>query len=552
MAQETASKKIETPRDLVLAALTHARDIAAREVRISEGEVAVVDYTGNLHTAVPVDASPSIPLADVRDALHSRKGGYYHLDPNWDVETTLKELGNWSLSADSQTGLTLRPRKAPAPCLEAVADFAEEDLARLRSLYRQGGFDVLVMCEGDPRTRELATAMMAERRQIGLPTSLSLLALEKRYNWRDQKTRDYQGWIAPVATAEGADWSIRHIDYKDAYGHMQATFDGPEARVIVMARKQYGLSAERMITDLDRRERPLVGIHVHLQDSKPVGRIAFSPRLLPRTSLVSGFEDAPWDAYRDRKEARLKSRPPAPKTWHQTTEAVAKAFVERKAPRGYVSSRSLYFHGPVAYSISDRNPIAAIVDNPKGGKPFLFEGRKPGIGGTQAGTVSSAQGDISQAAGKDFHILHVGDLTRFVRLGDLALNDIASSFRSRKNEAEFPATCRINRDGLTTWIEERVAQLQEKLDGMAKTKFATYERSQVYRAQAGLANFRDVVADAFGMSLPPAGDAKAFRQMAEEEQAAAHQRQEELKERRRAFDAQTFPAADEAPSFGMR
>lgn len=553
MTQETTSRKIETPKDLVLAALTHARNIAAREVRIAEGVVSVLDYQGNLLPAVPVEAPASIRYEDVRDALHSRKGGYYHLDPNWDVETTLKDLGNWSVVSDSQTGLTLRPRKAPSPCLEGVAEVDAESVARLRSLYAQGGFNVIVMCEGEPRTRELATALMAERRQIGLPTNLTLLASENRHGWRNQpKSRDYQGFFQPVATAEGAPWSIRQVEYKDAHGHINMAFDGDETRVFVMSLKRYGLTAERMAADMEKRKSPSACIHVSLKDSKPVMRVAFTSSLLPRTSTETGFKDAPWDIYNERKEARLKSRPPAPKTWHQTTEAVARAFVRREAPRGYVSSRSIYFHGPVAYSISDRNPIAAIVDNPKGGKPFLFMGRQPGIYGGQAGTVSSAQGDISQAAGDDFHILDVGDLTRFVRLRDLGLNDLAASFRGSKNETEFPSTCRINRDGLSYWIEERAEHLRGEIERMSKTKFATFNRSQVYRAMAGLADFRDIVAESFGMWLPSVGDAKSFRQMAQEEKAAARKRQEGFKEKRDAFDAETFPKGEEASAFGMR
>jgi len=512
--------------DFLRASLTFARNRAAREVSFTDEGVSFVDFFGKRYSMEVVDAAAVVNPGEIKGILDGNK---FRVHDYWKARENERHIAGYGrfYFNEADDGLILKPKKPFPPCIEAVvADYDEEELAKFRSLYREGGIDVLVCCEGEPRTRQLVLAMAAERYIAGLPTEASVHPeRDYRYSTVEQQEGPSVYWNDHWETGEL--WNIRQADQNGTANLFVHPNSCPETIVLVDSGRNY--DARRALrADLGMRKRPTVVVGIWLEDSRPKMKISFSPSLESKLSTKSTVWDAPWERFVKARKEREAKRPKAPVTWHPTTAAVARAFVAREAPRGYVSGKSIYFHGPVAYSVYDGNPIAAFVDFPDG-KTAVFFGRDSGIGGSLAGTVSSAQCDIKEAIrGSGFLEFHVGRLTEFLTLKDLDLENAPFKFRRDKNESDYPSSCRIDKRKLGRWIKDRHASCQERLERALETKFATFAKAQAWHSFQVLAEMRDDLSACLGYSLPDVGDASWYRVKAEEAGNDARARQEEL------------------------
>lgn len=549
-----------TAMEILRAALMRASEYATRGVSLTDEGVGFLDAFGVRREALAGGRPVKVDVAAMRAAIASNELRAW----NWrapEGERTVKGLGSWMVAMENESVVALKPKKPKAPCLEAVFASEGDGVARLRSLYRNGGFDVVVNCEGEARAREFALALAAERNMLGLATSVNIAPEEAGYSDRDQDQRLLQFGPAvfdpPLASA-GEAWAIEEVGSKAKARAESVSWNAGDSgvRVFVNSPSRFNRYASRLHGEqvqkaLDERERPIVLIDVFLEKSVPVGRVAMSSSLKAASTAEETFDESPWKLFADRKEARKASRPSAPKTWHPTTEAVAEAFVAREAPRGYVSGKSVYFHGPVAFSVYDGNPIAALVDLP-GKRTAIFYGRDKGIGGTMAGTVTSAQGDVQAAVrGKGFLEFHVDSLTDFLSWGDCELDRVVFRFRRDKNEADYPSGCKVDKRKLKAFFVRKLEEGEEALDEALKTGFATYKKSGAYLGLAKLAEDRDEMAALFGVALPGIGDAAEFRTLADEARKAADARQVELRQRRSAEASNPEPDESDghAPGF---
>jgi len=543
-----------TAIEILRAAVTRASEYATRGVSLTADGVTFLDAFGERREAVAGGKPVKIDVAAVREALSSNDLRVWN---NWrapENEREFKGQGNWIVVSEDENGVTLKPKKAKAPCLEAVFSPSDKGIARLRSLYLRGGVDVVVLCEGESRVRDVALAFAAERNMLGLPTSLTLAPDSGVHSWDrslDQSLLQFGPKVFdPAPAAAGEKWEI--VQFDDSAGNRtKATeillsdeddFEG--SRVFVSLSGRYrNWSGAAVQKRLDERTRPAILVDVSLEKSSPVARVMMSSSLVAASTAEETFPDAPWKRFADRKEARRASRPPVPKTWHSTTEAVAEAFIAREAPRGYVSGKSIYFHGPVAFSAYDGNPVAALVDLP-GNRTAIFYGREHGLGGTLAGTVTSAQGDVQAAArGKGFLEFHVDGLDEFLSWGGMDLKDVARRCRREKNEESFPSGCKVDKRKLKAFFSRKLEECQAEIEDSHKTGFATYRKAGAYMGMARLGGLRGQLAELFGVSLPEVGDVEGYRANAEEAREAADARHAEL--RRRAAESREVSEPEE-------
>jgi hypothetical protein len=455
----------------------------------------------------------------------------------WDT-SAFGAFNEWSLvtakSGDDQ--LVITPRKRLPMSLDQVFKVDPDSLARLRSLYRKGGFSIGVICRGETRADAVIAALTAERNQVNLPSNTKFL---------DKRGANYRTFgaiatsnIDSVPYIEGANWIISGCDRREVIrklipGPDDITIE-PSARVFVGAYPGHGgyLPQRKPVQDHlnDPEHPPALVITVDVTSDGPVAEFTFSKSLRAMTSPDHGFKHAPWDVIGEQK-AKRDAKPKAPKTWFSTTEDVAKSFVARQAPRGYVSSKTLFFHGPIAYSIVDRNPIAAILDTPSG-KPLLLVGRTVGFGGTKAGTVSGAIGDVVTAAGNDFRILHIGSPAELLRYAGKRLEDLPARFRRDKDEDVFPESASLHKTALAKWLRSEYQGRMGYLEKALETTFATGVKANAYSSLAHICALRDAIADTYGINLPVLGNAKSFHAKASTESKASQERLRELRERK--------------------
>lgn len=523
----------ETPRNHVYlhAALDRLQATAGRELRFGREGIRLADYLGDQRS---LDIEGYKVAVDPKAFLETVVP--YRVSPEGEVQFEGVH-GEFSYALDGDD-LVLKPKRARAICVERVIEPDADDLARLRSLYRRGGMDLFIFCEGDTRARELAIAISAERLAVGLPTTLSLDA-PGRYAFGNSPRRpaDLVDPFDPVSVESvGAQpWDVRQSSKADAIDAFLNPADAPSATVHVVADRIYVLERtfNAMRNDKDERQRPFALMCVTLENSKPVVKITFSASLQQDLSTEPSFVEAPWDVIRERLAKFRASRTVVERTWHQTTDQVARAFIARKAPRGYVSNKSIFFHGPIAFCRYDTAPIAAIVDMPDGA-PALFIGRTGNAGGTFAGNISTSQGDIQEAVrDKKWELFHVDDLTDFIKIGDREINTVAGEMRYRKNEASFPTTCAIDPVRLGIWLEKSHATCLAEIERAGRTSFPTYTKAQASAALGHLIEKRDRLADAFGFDdLPDFGPADEHFAAAAEHRKAADERQKILDARR--------------------
>lgn len=516
-------------KSYVRAALTTTRLVAGREIVFREDGITVSDPFNGKHHFAAIEQPPSREILE-RGIFQSTFNSYF--GPHRASEMKISGHGTWNIS-DKDGTFKLKPAKNRNAALESVTTANPDDLAMLRSLYDVADVDIVVACEGEARTREIALTFAAELHLSGHSTELHLEP-EDKYVWNSGRNEDAQDQDGPVMFSVpekvGQKWVVQMASkenppFPPTPGVSRITIWEDEHKA-----GQYGRVTDGAFAP---SRRPAVLVGVTLKDSKAVATIVLSKAAKSVASIGKKSDNAPWTLYNERKAARLKARPPVAKTWHQTTDQVARAFIAREAPRGYVSGKSLYFHGPVAFSVFDRNPVAALVDLPNG-KTIMFTGRHSDMGGTLAGTVTSALGDIDTAA-KDsgFFQLHVGELTDFLTFGDLQLDDMASRLRQKKNEADYPNTCAVDAAKLERYIVSRWKAADNELAHLTKrTSVATYTKAGCWAALERIAILRDAMVTHLGIALPDMGDAKEFGEKAKVESAAAANRQKELEVQR--------------------
>jgi len=537
---------------LFFGALQRLLEFGWSYLTITPDGIDVTDRFQAVHPVLQARKQVSADLKKIREIISqnldwSNNSAYlskdtpFKLDPKiWDAKA-FGTFNSWVLDNDqsSEDTIVIKPRKRLPVALEQVFFTESENLQRLRSLYREGDFAIGIMCRGDTRADAVIAAILAERTQVGLPTNTAFR--DDRMQPRNFLSQIIQvSRIDSVPYDEGATWMISVCDRPDLISSLaeanapkNKTLE-PTANVFVAAypSKTGRLPHRAAITQFinDGAKAPMLVITVDVTSDGPKAEFVFSDSLLPRTSTQHEFKNAPWAIIGERKAER-DAKPKPPKTWFSTTEDVAKSFVSRKAPRGYVSSRTIYFHGPVAYSIYDRNPIACILDT-KARKPFLLMGRDPGISGTMAGTVSGACGDILAAAEKDFTILNVGDLKPILRLAGKRLEDLPRQFRKDKNEDDYPESASLHKTAFAKWLKAERTDRNTRLEKALQTRFPTIQKANCYQSLARLAALRDIVASTYDISLPDIGNANAYKEKAAAEFKAAEERLQELRDRK--------------------
>lgn len=515
-----------TANQYIRAALTIARTVSGREIVFQEDGITVIDPLGGKHTY-----ASSVPMPPKNEFISILEHEFRSFNSKRS-EIEISGHGKWVVN-DKSGSIALKTAKPRFAALEAVIKAAPDQLAMMRSLYGQTGVDIVVACEGETRAKDIALAFATELTLSGRNAKLRL-NLEHHYK-RDRTLEtaiDQEGpEIFSGTNEDGPTWIVEQPEGKVDMSKLD-TPGADVSRVVVWVDEQMASRFSHATEGaFAPSRRPGIIVGVRLMDSEAVGKLVFSRKANSLATAEELVENAPWTTHNARKAARSEARPQAPKTWHQTTEAVARAFIERKAPRGYVSGKSLYFHGPVAYSLYDKNPVAAFVDLPDG-RTILFTGRQTGQGGTLAGTVSSAKGDIDQTVNSTNLLrFRIDEVTDFLSLGGLKLDEMAWGFRRHKNEKDYPSSCTVDIAKLESYIVKRRRMAEES--HVKKTKVATYAYSGYLGDLAALAEFRDAMCDLLKIELPHMGDAADLRQKQKEERLAAQQRQANLEKRRR-------------------
>lgn len=494
-----------SPDAVVLAAIARTRGLAGREVRFSSGGVTVTDSFGKeiplLRDGRQLPCEPDDILAAVsRVQLYGVTSSLYEGRP-----VKFSDHGSW-LFSKADGVLSLKPAKRFAPCLEALFDAPEDDMAKLRRLHIQGGCDIHIVVTGAPRTRQVALALLAERRQAGLPAYAELMC-DRDDHWRKQGSPDvslqHPDDVFDAHEAVAPAWTIQQLEMHDYSAGLPADPSGP-SRVLISENRNPGLRSsysEKFRAWIDANPRPTVVLSVDLVDSNPVARMLFSKSAEAHSAFDPGFVAPPWETYTKRRRALVQNRTSAPKTWHQKTEFVAKAFVSQEAPRGLISGKSLYFHGPIAFSQYDRNAIAAFVETVDGRRVLLM-GHHGDIGGGTLAVTSMAMGDISANLPDDIEVHRIDDLAEFLSWGENAVLKAVVLAKYEKSEASLPKVCTIDEKRLSAWfLKEYQRALQTEVESRPRS-FPTYKHARAAGAIADLAEKRDRFAALFGLALP--------------------------------------------------
>lgn len=503
----------------IRSALTAARTLAGKEVRISSGGVTVVDSLGGHH---PLESQVPPPSSDaIADGL---KTPYIYYRERLPEEVDIPGHGAWACS-EKDGMIVLKSKRQRGACLEAFATVDAESMASLRRLYKAPGVDIVVAVEGDARARDVALALASELNLSGHRSAL-LLPPDNRGYGNGGQTREMQEGPDIFGTSADAPWSVELLPPKASLDKA-AKPSYNQSRVVVFNddRSAWRYSQAKP-EQLGSQTRPTALVAISIEKSTPVARIVLSEAAAALSKALHQTTDGPWIAYNARK-AKAAAIPRAPKTWHPTTGAVAEAFLARKAPRGMVSNGSLFFHGPIAFSIYYNNPVAAIVDAPGG--PVIFMGRSSDRGGTKAGTISMAQGDVEKAAAAaGVPLVSVGKLTDFLTLDGLPLDGVARDFEHKKDEASYSNSCLLDQQKLAAYLLARKQACELELERVERHAAPTYTKSSAWHGLKAVAELRDMLAARFDLPLPDVGDTLHF----EEKRAEAYQAAVEWKKSR--------------------
>ncbi len=531
---------------LLPALLAHARRRGGREVLATADGVVVLDG-GRRRLPVTQGGDPFPARADTLHAalvsLAMARRGFafdrFNAAPAWDFG----DLGEWTFERGDGT-LSLKPSKPGPSCVDALFASAPGDMALVRALYGRPGVDVIVICEGEARSRDLAKAIVSELSETGVPATLR----------QEKPSSDghYRTYPDPHAGLEPFDqpgtqgvtpWSVSYVD---EFGWRAALSipgkpDG-EGRVIVASMGRTGhASVARVIEAVGSRTVAIVRVAISPEDSRPrmdVGMTAGAAALA--RSPMPAPENATWTRLAAKRDARAATA--KPRTWHGTTDQVARAFVERVAPVGKVSGDALWFEGPVAWSDWARNPIAAFVRD-VGGNDVIVMGRARS-GGSRAGLVTMAQDDIRRAAHDRFEILDV----------DADLHPLLRWDRDdRPVKGPQSARAKLDAEATGAWLAAAMAKLAAvRRDKATGAKHPTLGHGRAIEDMCRLAELRDTLSVRLGLELPFIGDPRLLRAEANAVLGAAQARRDAQAAAR---DARIAPGREseegDPPSPGM-
>lgn len=527
----------------------HCNEAAGREIKISSDGVEIRHpYYGS--STVSINGQPiKITAEEFKEAFqyYSRNGG---VKPSNYRELSAPGIGNFAYEINDDV-VVLKPKRNPAHCIDAVVPDLGDGIARLRSLYDQSGVSVFVPCEGEVRAGNVMQALIAERRALKLPTQTRYLPVHDRYY--SDRVYSMDALVDVARRTDMPQWNVIQVTEADALKFASKQPKTGESNVYVFSMSGRSVDSWiRGLAALEDRGHPIVVFGVKMDHSKSVGKLGFTSHLTPRISTEDKFENAPWKIYGKLSAARAATKKPV--TWHSTTQGVADAFVTREAPRGMTGAKRwrkppIYFHGPIAYSLGDWNPIAAFVDLPDG-RTALFTGRDGELGGTKAGTVSGALGDIRAASShKKFETFHLEELHEILTWGDEGLERAAS--KCSKNEALWPKSAQINVEKLGEWIEAKTAILQEEIVEALKTAVPTYRKSNAYFAVAKHAELRNRLVETFDIDLPPVADVEEYLDLAKYHRDTAVERQKGLEQKKRIAAAEKRRETENGATFEM-
>lgn len=527
----------------------HCNEVAGREIKISSDGVEIRHpYYGS--SPVSIDGQPiKITAEEFEEAFryYSRNGG---VKPSNYRELSAPGIGNFGYEINDDV-VVLKPKRNPAHCIDAVVPDLGDGIARLRSLYNQPGVSVFVPCEGEVRAGNVMQALIAERRALKLPTQTRYLPVHDRYY--SDRVYSMDALVDVARRTDMPQWNVIQVTEADALKFLSKQPKTGESNVYVFSTNERQVNRWiHGLADLEAVGHPVAVFAVKMNHSKSVGKIGFTSHLTSRISTEDKFENAPWKIYGKLSAARAATKKPV--TWHSTTQGVADAFVAREAPRGMTGSKRwrkppIYFHGPIAYSLADWNPIAALVDMPDG-RTALITGRSEEFGGTKAGTVTSALGDIRVASShKKFERFHLEELHEILTWGDEGLERAAS--KSSKMEDTWPKSAQFNVEKLGEWIEAKTTILQEELAEATKSAMPTYRKANAYSAVAQHADLRNRLVEGFGFDLPPVADVEEYRDLAKYHRDTAVERQKGLEQKKRIAAAEKRRETENGATFEM-
>lgn len=488
------------PSLFIRSALTSARMLSPRQVKLSDEGIVVIDTLGGEHRLSPASMPSRDQIVEGLKIPHR----YYRDDIPEKIE--LSGHGIWECS-EKNGEIVLKAKRQRGPCLEAFASFDADKMRMVRRLYAASGIDLIVAVEGMPRTRDVALALASELNLSGHRPTLDLAPEASGWSTPVESHADQEG-PALLESAETSDWTVQLLPWKSHLGQAKPAADDV-SRVVVFNDDRAGYSYSRATPEtLKAQKRPTVLISISLEKSAAKAHIAFSEAATKLAEALPDHPEGPWTKFNARK-AKSATVPRPPKTWHSSTEAVAEAFMARKAPRGMVSGGSLFFHGPIAFSIYYTNPVAAIFDGPKG--PVVFTGRSAAVGGTKAGTISMAQGDVEKAAkAAGIATFAVGRLTDFLTLDDRALDGVARSFERNKDEASYSKSCSVDLTKLTEYLVARRAEIDVELERCERWSSPTFMKANAWYGLREIARLRDLLVETLEVDLPDMGDAAQF------------------------------------------
>jgi len=515
-----------SPLDPFRSLLLIARRLCATSVRISSaGEATIVLPNGS-------EATPKIGGAPITLDINAITSSdlYYHGRLSRAGDSLIHLDGvEWRIK--DKNGISLTPKKPFPSTLSMIAEFDPESLARFRSLYDRD--DVIIRCDiaGETRAKDLAATIMAERAMIGLP-SRSNVVYE---TWHTNSPENLPP-LDPIG--EGSIWGIL------VEGRYRSRRQLSETVEIT-----YTHSKNANIRNIDGAEDagiPIIRLDIEIVDSKPVGLISFSAAAKPLTNPeLATAPELPWNVIETEIARRKAKAPKRQKTWLETTAKVGHAFIEQKLPRGYVSGRSLFFHGPIAYSESYNNPIAAFVAD-RNGDPTLVFGRSTRWAGSAV--TSTAQSDIvtaAHAAGliRGYIDPSPDDLVPSIRLGslqatlsfaDIPATDVPRHFMRSKDEDKYPRLAKLHELPLQEWYaqEEEILRKEIQEAHNSGANYPTLRRVRAFEALIHLHDHITRVNDIYAFSIPVIQDIDDIRQDFEHAQMGVAQREAALAARK--------------------
>lgn len=223
------------------------------------------------------------------------------------------------------------------------------------------------------------------------------------------------------------------------------------------------------------------------------------------------------------------------KTWHSSGEDLARAFLDQEAPRGFVSSKNMFFHGPVLYSQWHGNPIAALVRVP-GELEWLVTGTSDACPKKEI-TTKALNRVIRDNGDHGYRHVSMEKLNDILSWNGEELSDYArfnSIPRHRSNdEKDRPPLCELREDRFRAWITGKIRDAELGIEKACKTKFATGNKAAAFRYLAACGELADLVREKFGFTLPVVENIQGLRARAQHTAELAEDRRLLLRERKR-------------------